>query len=172
MQNGPGWTGGDGTYSLLLPDGTNLWMWSDSYIGKVNPTTRLRSNYLFTAHNSLTIQNQTANSPRMQDRISGHVQRQNAPGIHRLQRNSPYLQCERSELQKPGLRQRLHPPLSSDHNPRRNGRQRPLNSLNTCHPNRAEGPIRACAELAEGNLLCVGSANAPGKTHRRLHNGK
>jgi len=63
MQNGPGWTGGDGTYSLLLPDGTNLWMWSDSYIGKVNPTTRLRSNYLFTAHNSLTIQNQTANSP-------------------------------------------------------------------------------------------------------------
>ena len=62
MQNGPGWTGGDGTYSLLLPDATNLWMWSDSYIGKVNPTTRLRSNYLFTAHNSLTIQNQTANT--------------------------------------------------------------------------------------------------------------
>src|ERR1700730_11037181 len=62
MQNGPGWTGGDGTYSLLLPDGTNLWMWSDSYIGKVNPTTRLRSTNLFTAHNSLTIQNQTANT--------------------------------------------------------------------------------------------------------------
>jgi Domain of unknown function (DUF5005) len=60
QQNGPGWTGGDGSYSLLLPDGTNLWMWSDSYIGTVNPTTRLRSNYLFTAHNSLTIQNQTA----------------------------------------------------------------------------------------------------------------
>jgi Domain of unknown function (DUF5005) len=62
QQNGPGWTGGDGTYSLLLPDGTNLWMWSDSYIGTVNPTTRLRSNYLFTAHNSLTIQNQTAST--------------------------------------------------------------------------------------------------------------
>jgi hypothetical protein len=62
MQNGPGWTGGDGTYSLLLPDGTNLWMWSDSYIGTVNPTTRRRSNYLFTAHNSLTIQNQTADT--------------------------------------------------------------------------------------------------------------
>ena len=59
-QNGPGWTGGDGSYSLLLPDGTNLWMWSDSYIGTVNPTTRLRSSYLFTAHNSLTIQNQAA----------------------------------------------------------------------------------------------------------------
>src|ERR1700692_3464565 len=62
MQNGPGWTGGDGTYSLLLPDGTNLWMWSDSYIGKVNPTTRLRKSYIFTAHNSLTIQNQTTNT--------------------------------------------------------------------------------------------------------------
>lgn len=62
MQNGPGWTGGDGSYSLLLPDGTDLWMWSDSYIGTVNPTTRLRSNYLFTAHNSLTIQNQAADT--------------------------------------------------------------------------------------------------------------
>ena len=62
FMQGPGWTGGDGTYSLLLPDGTNLWMWSDSYIGKVNPTTRLRSTNLFTAHNSLTIQNQTANT--------------------------------------------------------------------------------------------------------------
>ncbi len=39
-QNGPGWTGADGTYSLPLPDGTNLWMWSDSYIGTVDPTTR------------------------------------------------------------------------------------------------------------------------------------
>ena len=42
-QNGPGWTGGDGTYSLALPDGTNLFMWSDSYIGTVDPTTRKRS---------------------------------------------------------------------------------------------------------------------------------
>jgi Domain of unknown function (DUF5005) len=57
-QNGPGWTGGDGTYSLPLPDGTNLWMWSDSYIGTVDPVSRLRKNYLFTAHNSLTILNQ------------------------------------------------------------------------------------------------------------------
>ena len=61
-QNGPGWTGADGTYSLALPDGTNLWMWSDSYIGTVDPTTRLRSGYLFTAHNSLTILNQATGS--------------------------------------------------------------------------------------------------------------
>jgi hypothetical protein len=61
-QNGPGWTGADGTYSLPLPDGTNLWMWSDSYIGTVNPTTRLRSSDLFTAHNSLTVLNQATGS--------------------------------------------------------------------------------------------------------------
>jgi len=59
MQNGPGWTGADGSYSLPLPDGTNLWYWSDSFIGTVNPTTRLRSSDLFQAHNSLTIQNQS-----------------------------------------------------------------------------------------------------------------
>jgi Domain of unknown function (DUF5005) len=61
-QNGPGWTGADGTYSLLLPDGTNLWVWSDSFIGTVNPGTRKRSSPLFTAHNSLTILNQSTGS--------------------------------------------------------------------------------------------------------------
>ena len=61
-QNGPGWTGADGTYSLVLPNGQNLWIWSDSYIGTVNPQTRLRSNALFQAHNSLTIQDQTTNT--------------------------------------------------------------------------------------------------------------
>lgn len=62
VQNGPGWTGGDGTYSLLLPNGQSLWVWSDSYIGTVDPQTRLRSGALFQAHNSLTIQDQTTNS--------------------------------------------------------------------------------------------------------------
>jgi hypothetical protein len=61
-QNGPGWTGADGTYSLPLPDGTNLWMWSDSYIGTVDPSTRLRQGFLFTAHNSLTVLDQTNGS--------------------------------------------------------------------------------------------------------------
>ena len=62
IQNGPGWTGADGTYSLVLPSGQNLWIWSDSYIGTVNPQTRLRSGFLFQAHNSLTIQDQAANT--------------------------------------------------------------------------------------------------------------
>jgi len=61
-QNGPGWTGADGTYSVALPDGTNLFVWSDSYIGTVDPTTRLRKSNLFSAHNSLTILNQSTGS--------------------------------------------------------------------------------------------------------------
>ena len=60
VQNGPGWTGADGTYSLALPNGNILWLWSDSYLGTVNPQTRLRSNSLFQAHNSLTIQDPVA----------------------------------------------------------------------------------------------------------------
>src|SRR5215467_15278102 len=61
-QNGPGWTGADGTYSVALPDGTNLFVWSDSYIGTVDPSTRLRKSNLFTAHNSITILNQATGS--------------------------------------------------------------------------------------------------------------
>jgi hypothetical protein len=61
-QNGPGWTGGDGTYSVKLPNGDDLWIWSDSYIGTVNPATRLRPGWLFTAHNSLFVQTPGSNA--------------------------------------------------------------------------------------------------------------
>src|SRR6478736_2289088 len=61
-QNGPGWTGADGTYSAALPDGTNLFVWSDSYIGTVDPTTILLKSPLFSPHNSLTILNRATGS--------------------------------------------------------------------------------------------------------------
>lgn len=61
-QNGPGWTGADGTYSIPMPDGTYLWAWSDSFIGSVDPVTRLRSSYLFGSHNSLTLLNTATGS--------------------------------------------------------------------------------------------------------------
>ncbi len=32
-----GWTGGDATYSVPLPDGRTLWIFGDSFIGPVNP---------------------------------------------------------------------------------------------------------------------------------------
>lgn len=62
MQNGPGWTGADGSYSLALPGGDSLFLWSDSYIGTVNPETRLRSSDVFQAHNSLTVWNSVTDS--------------------------------------------------------------------------------------------------------------
>lgn len=34
---GPGWTGADSTYSVSLPDGRTLWIFSDTFMGKVNP---------------------------------------------------------------------------------------------------------------------------------------
>lgn len=35
-QNGPGWTGGDSTYSIKLPDGRTLWQFSDTFLGVVD----------------------------------------------------------------------------------------------------------------------------------------
>jgi len=62
IQNGPGWTGADGSFSLALPNGNSLFLWSDSYIGTVDPNTRLRSSDLFQAHNSLTVWNPATGS--------------------------------------------------------------------------------------------------------------
>jgi hypothetical protein len=35
--SGVGWTGADSTYSTPLPDGRRLWMYSDTFLGPVNP---------------------------------------------------------------------------------------------------------------------------------------
>ena len=34
---GGGWTGGDGTYSIGLPGGRTLWMFGDTFLGRVHP---------------------------------------------------------------------------------------------------------------------------------------
>ena len=36
-RSGPGWTGGDGTLSVALPDGRTLWLFGDSFLGSVRP---------------------------------------------------------------------------------------------------------------------------------------
>lgn len=36
-RNGGGWTGGDATYSISLPDDRTLWLFGDSFIDQVNP---------------------------------------------------------------------------------------------------------------------------------------
>ena len=34
---GPGWTGGDGTYSVGLPDGRTAWSFGDTFLGTIAP---------------------------------------------------------------------------------------------------------------------------------------
>lgn len=36
-RSGPGWTGGDGTASVALPDGRSVWFFGDSFLGSVRP---------------------------------------------------------------------------------------------------------------------------------------
>jgi hypothetical protein len=53
---GPGWTGGDGTYSVSLPDGRSVWIFGDTFLGTIKPDgSRARSTPF--VHNSLVVQN-------------------------------------------------------------------------------------------------------------------
>lgn len=52
---GPGWTGGDSTYSVLLPDGRTLWLFSDTFLGFVNPS-RTRPGNSPMVNNTLVVQ--------------------------------------------------------------------------------------------------------------------
>jgi hypothetical protein len=54
---GKSWTGGDGTESVALPDGRELWLFDDSFLGKVKAglRNRKRSPYL---HNAAVVENQ------------------------------------------------------------------------------------------------------------------
>ena len=51
-----GFTGGDGTYSVLLPDGRTVWIFGDTFLGTVNPDlTRKRLSPMF-IRNSFVVQ--------------------------------------------------------------------------------------------------------------------
>ncbi|MEU5583069.1 hypothetical protein ABZ791_36350 [Streptomyces huasconensis] len=66
-----GWTGGDSTYSVRLPDGRNLWLYSDTFLGPLKsdgtrPTSAPLVNNTFVIQNGSslsTIQGGTASSP-------------------------------------------------------------------------------------------------------------
>jgi hypothetical protein len=54
----PGFTGGDGTYSVELPDGRNIWLFGDTFIGPVSENnTREKTEPKF-IRNSFVIQNE------------------------------------------------------------------------------------------------------------------
>jgi len=52
---GATWTGGDGTESVALPDGRELWFFADSYLGKVSDGQRVRPGSPL-VHNVLVIE--------------------------------------------------------------------------------------------------------------------
>jgi hypothetical protein len=54
-----GWTGGDGTYSILLPDTRTLWMFGDTFLGRVNPD-RSRPRHTPLINNSFVIQDNSS----------------------------------------------------------------------------------------------------------------
>ena len=55
-KNGDGFTGGDGTYSVLLPDGRTVWIFGDTFIGAVNDdNTRTKTDPIY-IRNSFVIQ--------------------------------------------------------------------------------------------------------------------
>ncbi|MCK5136747.1 MAG: DUF5005 domain-containing protein [Bacteroidales bacterium] len=56
IRNCCGFTGGDGTYSVLLPDGRTVWIFGDTFLGTVNPDmTREQLSPMF-IRNSFVIQ--------------------------------------------------------------------------------------------------------------------
>jgi hypothetical protein len=69
---GAGWTGADSTYSTVLPGGRQLWIFSDTFLGPVNPDLSrpttvpfLRNSYVVRDGNRLsTVHGGTAAAPR------------------------------------------------------------------------------------------------------------
>jgi len=52
---GDGWTGGDATYSILLPDNRTLWIFGDTFLGTVNPDRSRPPGWRF-ARNTFVVQ--------------------------------------------------------------------------------------------------------------------
>jgi len=53
FQRASGWTGGDGAYSVALDDGRVLWLFGDTFVGRVQEARRIDSRLI---HNSAAIQ--------------------------------------------------------------------------------------------------------------------
>jgi hypothetical protein len=56
QRTGDGWTGGDGTLSVALPDGRTAWLFGDTLLGTVRPDQTRAKNTPF-IRNSLVVQN-------------------------------------------------------------------------------------------------------------------
>lgn len=62
FQQKDGWIGGDGAQSVLLPHGKTLWLFSDTWVGKIAEGKRTGATIV---NNTLAIQSGTANEPKV-----------------------------------------------------------------------------------------------------------
>lgn len=67
-----GWNGGDGAYSLLLPDGRILWWFGDSFFGTVRPDRNRNGNRNTMVRNAFLVQ-ENLYSPNFRALNPGHL---------------------------------------------------------------------------------------------------
>jgi hypothetical protein len=67
QRSGDGWTGGDGTLSVGLPDGRSVWLFGDTFLGTVSPDGTRPADTPF-IRNSLVVQNGAALETRHRSR--------------------------------------------------------------------------------------------------------
>ena len=58
FQSSRGWVGADGVYSVLLDEGRILWLFGDTFVGKIEDNHRVGTKMI---HNSVAIQNRNGN---------------------------------------------------------------------------------------------------------------
>lgn len=72
-ETGTGWTGSDGTYSLVLPNGTTLWIFDDTYLGYgFNPNNDTRDQDSPYVHNSIVLEKNGAFTTTIIGNDNGH----------------------------------------------------------------------------------------------------
>jgi hypothetical protein len=110
QRTGDGWTGGDGTLSVLLPDGRTVWLFGDSLLGAVAPDNTRAADTPF-IRNCLVVQDGTTLQTRHQwagDTAGAFFAPPSAqewfwPGDGTVEENRLYLFLHRFELEAPAL---------------------------------------------------------------------
>lgn len=70
--SGPGWVAGDSTYSVVLPDGRVLWLYSDSFIGSLTRRGESRPGTVM-VHNALVVQSEDGTSRTLTGTTNGRA---------------------------------------------------------------------------------------------------
>lgn len=110
QRTGDGWTGGDGTLSVLLPDGRTVWLFGDSLLGTIAPDNTRSADTPF-IRNCLVVQDGIALETRHQSArgvasaffAPASAQEWFWPGDGTVEKNRLHLFLHRFELEAPAL---------------------------------------------------------------------